>query len=141
MAADEFTCRQNPFASSSLLENSTTAALAGALHVVMKKQPTAAVAVFTVSGMTARLIAKNRPSCPILALSEHDVALRRCCLYHGVVPRKIQTPGDTMSAVDLARNMCRELDLARVGEWIIILAGHPLGVSGYTNGLIVVQIE
>jgi pyruvate kinase len=57
------------------------------------------------------------------------------------VPRKIDLPGDTMAAVNMARDMCKDMGLARVGEWIIVLAGHPLGVSGYTNGLIVVEIE
>ena len=141
VAADEFAARGDECVSSELTESSTTAALAGSLRTVMKKQPAAAVVVFTVSGMTARLIAKNRVCCPILALSANERALRRCSLYHGVVPRKIDLPGDTMSAVELARNMCQEMDLAHVGEWIIVLAGHPLGVSGYTNGLIVVQIE
>jgi pyruvate kinase len=141
MAADEFAARQDICVPPELHESSTTAALAGALRTVMKKQPAAAVAVFTVSGMTARLIAKNRPCCPILALSANVSALRRCSLYHGVVPRKVDLPGDTMSAIELARSMCKELGMARVGDWIIVLAGHPLGVTGYTNGLIVVQIE
>lgn len=120
---------------------STTAALAGALRAIMNLQPVAAVAVFTVSGTTARLIAKNRPPCPILALSANVPTLRRCCLYHGVMPQLAPTPRDTIGAVQVATHMCRELGLARSGERVIILAGHPFDRPGNTNGLVIVTLD
>jgi pyruvate kinase len=123
-----------------LPQASTTAALAGALHNIMALQPIAAVAVFTVSGTTARLIAKNRPPCPIVALSANLPTLRRCCLYHGVMPHRVETPQDTIDAVKLASRVCAQLELARPGERIIILAGHPFDVPGNTNGLIVMTM-
>jgi pyruvate kinase len=124
-----------------LHQASTTAALAGALREIMQLQPVAAVAVFTVSGTTARLIAKNRPPCPIVALSASMPTLRRCCLYHGVMPHRVETPHDTIGAVQLAARVCSERGITRPGERIIILAGHPFDVPGNTNGLVVVTME
>jgi pyruvate kinase len=120
---------------------STTAALAGALREIMQIQPVAAVAVFTVSGTTARLIAKNCPPCPIVALSANLSTLRRCCLYHGVLPQLAPTPLDTIGAVQLASRVCGELGVARPGERIIILAGHPFDLPGNTNGLVVMTMD
>ncbi len=141
MAADTFQDQYGTPVHLALHKASTTAALAGALREIMRIQPVAAVAVFTVSGMTALLIAKNRPACPIVALSSNSHTLRRCCLYHGVMPHLTETPRDTIGAVTLASRVCTELKLATPGDRIIILAGHPFDVPGNTNGLVVMTIE
>ncbi len=119
---------------------STTGALAGALRTIMEMQPIAAIVVFTASGHTARLIAKNRPSCPILALSTDRSTLRRCCLYHGVQPHATTLPRDTIAGVQQAVQVCSELRLAQSGERIIVLAGHPIDVAGTTNGLMIMEV-
>ncbi|NLX56524.1 MAG: pyruvate kinase [Planctomycetaceae bacterium] len=141
IAADKFQDTCDTPVHLELHQASTTAALAGALGEIMHLQPVAAVAVFTVSGTTARLIAKNRPPCPIVALSASVSTLRRCCLYHGVMPHPVETPRDTVGAVQLATRVCAQLKLAQPGERIIILAGHPFDVPGNTNGLVVVTLE
>ena len=104
-------------------------------------QSVAAVAVFTVSGRTAQLLAKNRPACPIVALSSNLTALRRCCLYHGVMPRKAKTPEDFKEAVTVASRICIEAGVAELGQRIIVLAGHPFDVPGNTNGLVVMTLD
>jgi pyruvate kinase len=141
MAADAYEDTHGDPIQLELHRASTTAALAGALRAIMSMQPVAAVAVFTVSGTTARLIAKNRPPCPILVLSANVSTLRRCCLYHGVMPQLAPTPRDTIGAVQTATYMCRELGLARSGERVIVLAGHPFDVPGNTNGLVIVTLD
>ena len=141
MAADTFQDTYGAPVHLAPQQATTTAALAGALREIMQMQPIAAVAVFTVSGNTARLIAKNRPPCPIVALSANVSTLRRCCLYHGVMPHLAQTPVDTIGAVQMAARVCSELGVARPGEHIIILAGHPFDLPGNTNGLIVMTID
>ena len=124
----------------SLQKASTTAAITGAVNEIMEMQTVAVVAIFTVSGMTAQLLAKNRPPCPILALSSDSHTLRRCCLYHGVRPHKVETPRDTIDAVRLASRTCTELQLAKPGERVLVLAGYPFDVPGNTNGLVVIRV-
>lgn len=140
-AADAFQDKYGHPVQLALSEASTTAALAGALREIMRQQSIAAVAVFTVSGTTARLIAKNRPPCPIVALSSQAATLRRCCLFHGVIPQAAETPRDTIDAVRMASRICTELGVARPGERVIVLAGHPFDLPGNTNGLVVMTIE
>ncbi len=138
--ADKFLDQYGTPVHLALHKASTTAALAGALREIMRMQPVSAVVVFTVSGNTAQLIAKNRPACPIVALSSDAHTLRRCCLYHGVMPHEAPTPRDTTGAVALASQMCSELQVAKPGERVIVLAGHPFDVPGNTNGLIVMTL-
>ncbi len=141
MAADVYQDECGTSIHVSLQKASTTAALTGAVDEIMEMCSVAAVAVFTVSGTTARLIAKNRPPCPIVALSSNPHTLRRCCLFHGVMPHQTETPHDTIGAVDLASRVCTDLGIAKTGERIIILAGHPFDVPGNTNGLVVMTIK
>ena len=141
MAADDFQDRYRPQIQLSLQKASTTAALTGAIDEIMTMQSVAAVVVFTVSGTTAQLLAKNRPPCQIVALSSNEHALRRCCLYHGIQPRLAETPHDIRDAVVIATRVCRELALAQPGDKIIVLAGHPFDVPGNTNGLVIVTVE
>ena len=140
MAADTFQDQYGSPAHVSLHKASTTAALTGAVREIMHMQCVAAVAVFTVSGTTAQLIAKNRPACPIVALSSDAHTLRRCCLFHGVMPHQTPTPRDTSGAVALASRVCTQLGVAKPGERIIVLAGHPFDVPGNTNGLVVMTL-
>lgn len=118
----------------------TVAALAGAIRQVTKVQKVAAVAVFTASGTTARLISKNRPPCPILALAADEHIVRRCCLYFGVVPQLIECPSDSRELIGIAGAVCKELGLAKSGDNIIVVAGHPVGSPDRTNGLIIEAI-
>jgi len=118
----------------------TIAALAGAIRQITRVQDVAAVAVFTTGGMTARLISKNRPPCPILALASDTHVVRRCCLYYGVVPRLIERPDDARELIDVASALCKELGIATPGDNIIAISGHPIG-SPDTNGLIVERVR
>ncbi len=140
-AADAFENAHTPSVRLALNQDDTTASLATALHTIMEMQHIAAVAVFTVSGTTARLIAKNRPSCPILALSSSHQALRRCCLYHGVTAQYTETPRETGEAIRLAAQTCQTMGLAKPGENVIILAGYPFEVPGNTNSMIIMTME
>jgi len=119
----------------------TVAALAGAIRQVTKVQPVAAVAVFSASGTTARLISKNRPPCPILALASDERIVRRCCLYYGVVPRLINCPEDSSELIGTAGAICKELGLAKSGDHIIVVAAQPIGSPDRTNGLIMERVD
>jgi pyruvate kinase len=119
----------------------TAAAIAGAIRQVMKVQPISAIVLYTASGTTARLIAKNRPPCPILALSADERVVRRCRLYYGVDAVRIGRPEDFIQLLDLATVFCKQLNYANRGDDIILLAGQPLGTQDRTNGLVVETIE
>ena len=119
---------------------STTAALAASVRRVMQMQNIAAIATFTASGTTARLMAKNRPKCPILALSSQPTVARRACLYYGVVPLVTELPGSVLQLLDKIVGHAKNLQLATPGDRIAVLTSHPVGTAGGTRGLIVQDV-
>jgi pyruvate kinase len=115
----------------------TTAAVAGAVRSIMQAEDIKAVAVFTETGKTARMLAKNRPPCPILAFSPDLRAVRRMCLYYGVNPLQTDVPTHTREVLTLAAEQAKTLGIASEGDRIVVLTGRPMGQAGQTNTLVV----
>jgi len=136
MAAEQY-LDQHPQASLLTIGRSTTAALAASVHHVMEMKEIAAIAAFTASGATARLLGKNRPECPILALASKPEIARRTCLYYGVVPQVIEMPADVQLLLKQINTLTQDLHLAKKGDRIIALTGHPVGTAGGTRAFII----
>ena len=99
------------------------------------------ITCFTHSGSTARLIAKFRPSVPILAFSPNKSVVQYLCLSWGVTPILI----DELESVDelllFAPEYLKKNGLVKTGDAVVITAGVPVGSSGKTNMIKVVEIE
>jgi pyruvate kinase len=93
----------------------------------------AAIAVFTSSGSTARMVSSYRPPCPVYGLTPDTRTRSRMTLYWGVSP--ISSPEILTTDEMLGRAERRLLDLKLVspGDIIAIVAGTPFGVPGRTN--------
>jgi pyruvate kinase len=140
VAAEEFLEEHGQPVRVAVRERPTTTALAGVVRSIMETEPIAAIAVFTASGTSARLIAKNRPPCPIIAFSPDATVVRRTCLYYGVVSRQAPFLRSTAEMLQIALQQSRELCLANRGDRIIVIAGFPAGIED-TNGLLVQTVE
>jgi pyruvate kinase len=122
-------------------DSPTTAAIARAVREIIQQEDIAAVAVHTATGATARMLAKNRLPCPILALSPSPQAVRRMVLYYGVIPRQVdRTPEHTRDVLGRAEEIACGLGIARDGERIVVVSGRPLGKPGCTNTLVVHRV-
>ena len=115
----------------------TTAALAGAVREVIGSEDIAAVAVFSASGTTARMLAKTRLGVPVLAMSQHEATVRRMCLYYGITPVLAEAPQHTRDVLKLAERFGKELGVVQAGQRIVVLSGRPIGAPGATNTLVV----
>ena len=93
----------------------------------------AAIAVFTESGSTARLVSKFRPTPPIIGFSPHAEVRRRLALYWGVTPRAIRASGGVETLIREAERRILETRLARKGDLIGIVAGIPAELHASTN--------
>jgi pyruvate kinase len=93
----------------------------------------AAIISFTQSGLTARLVSKFRPACPILALTPAPETYRRLSLVWGVTPIMATGLKTTDDVIDRAFEAARASGLIKRGQTVVITAGVPLGVSGKTN--------
>jgi pyruvate kinase len=100
-----------------------------------------AIAVFTQSGSSARLISKYRPRVPVYAFSPLPAITRRTALYWGVTPVLMGRVQSTDRMVEGAAARLREIGAARPGDWIAVIAGTPIARRGTTNLLKVHRIE
>ena len=140
VAAEQFLHQYGDTQPDHVLDRSATAALAASARQVMQTQEIAAIATFTAEGTTARLISKNRPECPIIALSTEPEIARRTCLYYGVAPQIIEMQPDIELLLNQINALTKDLRFAKSGDRIAVLLGHPIGVAGGTRGLILEDV-
>jgi len=130
----ERTARHDPVLSQA---PETLASLAKAVHEITSLQEISAIAAFTITGGTARVLSKQRPYCTILGISPDPNVVRRMCLYYGVESVQAGLVEHTTDVLELAAKFARERGLAEPGDNIIVISGRPLGTSGATNTLVV----
>ena len=93
-----------------------------------------AIALFTESGSTARLLSKYHPTKPIYALSPIEVTINRLNLLWGATPILCPKVYSTEALVELAEKMLEQGGYVRNREVIAIVAGTRTK-SGSTNFL------
>jgi len=97
-----------------------------------------AVICCTRTGLTARLIAKYRPDCPIAIVSPSEKTLRRCMLLWGSEPVKIDEVKDTDSMIAAARKAVLAANIAGKGDRVVMVAG--IAAQGGTTNTIKADI-
>jgi pyruvate kinase len=98
------------------------------------------VAVFTETGLSARLVSKYRPRAPIVAFSPIQETRRRMSLLWGVLPRRIAQIHNIDELARSAEERLQEEKLVKRGDVVGIIAGTPLGARGTTNLLRLIRI-
>jgi pyruvate kinase len=96
---------------------------------------TACLVAFTTTGHTAKLLARERPLQPVMALTPRLTVARQLALVWGLEPR-VAAEVDTLTGLtDTAVAMACRMGLAKPTERILILCGFPLGTPGMANVL------
>jgi len=88
---------------------------------------------FTMSGFTARLIARYRPPVPIIAATQSEDVCRSLALCWGVRSIIVPPVSDTDEMVVTVERTLVERGLAQPGDSVVFTAGTPLLKSGTTN--------
>jgi pyruvate kinase len=101
----------------------------------------AAIVAFTMSGSTARRVAKYRPGIPILAATPSPRQRLRLLLSWGVYPYEVPEPATVHDLFAEGVRLCIETGIARKGDLIVITAGLPIAIPGTTNLLKVERVE
>ncbi|MFW5894316.1 MAG: pyruvate kinase [Bacillota bacterium] len=109
-----------------------------AAHAVLQGQADLVIAP-TVSGMTARLLSKNRPNTMILALVPSNEKARSLALHHGVNAIEFHLGYDTESLVKRSIEYVKKENMLEPGGRVIITGGFPLGTT--TNSLRIMDIK
>jgi pyruvate kinase len=93
------------------------------------------IVAFTLTGNTARLVSRYRPSVPIIAFSPNQEVRRRLSLLWGVMPRVLEPVQETEEMVRRVEEELLARGLAKRGERIVIVFGAPVGQAGKINSL------
>eukprot|EP00750_Incisomonas_marina_P030098 INCI7266.3.p3 GENE.INCI7266.3~~INCI7266.3.p3 ORF type:complete len:495 (-),score=92.83 INCI7266.3:3927-5411(-) len=102
----------------------------------------AMIVVLTETGRTASLIAKYRPSAPILVLTPSAVAARQCeSLLRGTRSYVMGSMIGSEAILHRAADIGKSLGWCTAGDNIIGVHGVMEGVTGHTNLLKVLQVQ
>jgi pyruvate kinase len=91
-----------------------------------------AIAIFTETGATARLLSKYRPDPPIYALSPHEEVINRAMLLWGTYPMHCARARDTDKLIRVAEGLLQEHGFVHPRQIVGIVAGTRT-LSGATN--------
>jgi pyruvate kinase len=116
-------------------------ALARAAVLLAANTPLCAIAVFTQSGFSARLVAKERPTVPILAFSDDDLVCRQLALWWGVVPFQVEFRADADEQLAALGRTLLTGGHAVVGDTVAIMGSLPVMRHDRTNFLKLQRIE
>lgn len=108
-------------------------ALAHAASRAARDTGACCIVAFTQSGFTARLISKFRPGVPIIAFSPQEVVVKQMALYWGVLPHLVEPIKSTDEMVYIVDTLIIDLEQAKKGDRIVIVASHPPSLAGKTN--------
>lgn len=108
-------------------------AVSGAAVLIARQIKAPAIISLSRSGLTARMISKHRPECPILGVTPSQQTWRELSLWWGVQPVRLSEMSDINVAAREAITTCVNKGLLPEGELVVITAGVPVGRAGSTN--------
>jgi pyruvate kinase len=122
-------------------EPSTTGgAIANAAAQVGAVLGARALVAFTMTGETARRLARYRSPIPLLAFTTEPATRSQLALTWGVETFLVPTAGHTDGMVGQVEAALLEMGRCEKGDKVVIVAGSPPGTPGRTNALRVHRI-
>lgn len=121
-------------------DRTTADALSHACMTIADTVTMKAITVFTGSGSTARRVARERPSVPMLVLTPSGTTARRLALLWGAHAVATKDIGSFEEMIAKGKRMALRHRFAKGGDKLIALAGVPFGTPGSTNLLHVVTL-
>ena len=122
-------------------DSTTSDAIAASSSSIADTISVSAIACFTFSGSTARRIARERPSAPLLVLTPQRETARRVGLLWGAYAVVTRDVGDFEEMIAKSKRMALRHGFGGAGERLIVIAGVPFGTPGSTNLLHVVTLK
>ena len=121
-------------------EKDITEAISHATCTVASDLNASAIITVTISGFTAEKVARFKPSCPIICCSVNPRVLRQAALLWGVEPLLIEKKSTPEDLFKEALWVAEKAGKIKKGDRVVVTAGVPLGVSGNTNMIRVVEV-
>lgn len=121
-------------------DGDTTTAISHATCTLAADLNVKAIISVTMSGFTAGMVSRFKPSCPIIGCTVKRLVWRQLNLQWGVIPLLIQEENTAEDLFREAVSAAEAAGLIQKGDKVIITAGVPLGISGRTNQIRVVEV-
>lgn len=116
-----------------------TQSLSRAVCSIAMEIGAAAIMPVTLSGSTARQVSRYKPDCEIIGCAVKARVCRQMNLYWGVTPLEIAEAENTDELFEIAVETALKKGYIKKGDKVVITAGIPLGVSGKTNMIKVIE--
>ena len=104
-----------------------------AARALARDREVAAIAVFTRSGRTARLMSYTRPTVPIVAFTPEAKTFHQLSMAWGVIPHLVIKANSVEEMIDIVRNACLSSGIVKHGQQIVLVASLPIGEMGPPN--------
>jgi pyruvate kinase len=114
---------------------SPSEAIARATVEIAMELKVSAIITSTVSGHTARMVARYRPCVPVLAATPDPAVCRQMALVWGVTPLLVPEYTSTDEMIAHTTRAACEAGLVKPGDRVALTAGIPAGGGGRTNML------
>jgi pyruvate kinase len=121
-------------------DETTADALAAASYNIARTIETSAIVCYTSSGSTARRMARERPSVPLMVLTPNRHTARRVGLLWGAYAVVTRDVTNFEEMIGKAKRMALRHKMAEAGSRLIVCAGVPFGTPGSTNLLHIVRL-
>jgi pyruvate kinase len=92
-----------------------------------------AIAVFTRSGKTARLMSKTRPDVPIIGYTPDERTYSELSLCWGVSPKFIPMVTSVEAMIEIVEQDLVRTEAAQSGDQVVLVASLPVGAAGPAN--------
>jgi pyruvate kinase len=104
------------------IDDSTTLAACG----LAREVGAAAIVTPTLSGRTAKLVARHRPSARVVAVAPSDAVLRSLTLVWGIAGVRMSPGSQGADRLTAAVEDAARAGAIREGDRVVVLAGHPV---------------
>lgn len=135
----DYRSRMNRFAAE--VKTDITTAIAFATCNTAMDLGASAIITVTMSGFTAEAISRYKPGCPIIGCTMNPRVYKQLNLLWGVSPILIKMEETTEELFGDAVAESKRAGYVKKGDIIVITAGVPLGITGKTNMIRVVEVE
>ena len=92
-----------------------------------------AITSFTLSGNTARLVAKQKPPVKVIALTQNEIVSRQLSLCWGITPILLMDVYNTEEMMKLVEKTLVKNKLVKKGDIVIVTGGLPIAARGESN--------
>ena len=95
----------------------------------------------TESGTTARLVAKYRPTPPVVAITQNKETARQLVVSRNVFPVVVGSVIGGDAVIKRAIEDQKQKGVVKSGEYVVVTSGHLEGVAGQTNSIVVIRVD